>query len=108
MNIHKLIITIAIVSTFLISCVGNSESTFPEDWVGQGEIRVYELFGMDCPGCHGSIEKQLNALDGVLDSRADWTSKQVMVLIEAAAEVSDANIHEGMKRANFTPGKRLQ
>ncbi|NQT61349.1 MAG: heavy-metal-associated domain-containing protein [Candidatus Marinimicrobia bacterium] len=108
MNKYRLLTILAIVSTLLISCGSKPESVLPEEWAGRGEIRVYEVFGMDCPGCHGGLEKQLNALDGVVDSRADWTSQQVMVLIEEGVEVSDANIHEGMKRANFTPGKRLQ
>ncbi len=107
MNNYKLIATLVIVATLLMSCSSKPESALPEDWAGRGEIRIYEVFGMDCPGCHGGLEKQLNALEGVVESRADWTSQQVMVLVEVGVEVSDANIHEGMKRANFTPGKRL-
>jgi copper chaperone CopZ len=63
---------------------------------------------MDCPGCHGGLEKQLNAIKGVLDTEADWTKKQVKVVVDTSIEVSDDSIFEGMKRANFTPGKRLR
>lgn len=108
MNKYKLITAVIMMLTLLISCGSKPESALPENWAGRGEVRVYEVFGMDCPGCHGGLEKQLNALDGVIDSRADWTSKQVMVLIDPAVEVSDATIHEGMKRANFTAGERLK
>ncbi len=24
------------------------------------EVRVYEVFGMNCPGCHGGLEKLVN------------------------------------------------
>ncbi|MBC8376885.1 MAG: heavy-metal-associated domain-containing protein [FCB group bacterium] len=108
MNKYKLIVILVIVAILLMSCGSKPESALPEAWADRGEIRVYEVFGMDCPGCHGGLEKQLNALEGVADSKADWTSQQVMVLIDSGVEVSDANIHEGMKRANFTPGKRLK
>lgn len=108
MNKYKITAILLMVMTLLASCGSKPDSAFPEDWSGRGEVRIYEVFGMDCPGCHGGLEKQLNALDGVLDSRADWTSKQVMVLVKEGIEVSDAYIHEGMKRANFTPGERLQ
>ncbi|NQV29943.1 MAG: cation transporter [Candidatus Marinimicrobia bacterium] len=92
----------------MLSCSNNPETVLPEDWSGKGEVRIYEVFGMDCPGCHGGLEKQLNAIEGVLNSQADWTSKQVLVLVDPNKDVTDNAIHLGMQRANFTPGKRLQ
>ena len=73
-----------------------------------GEVRVFEVFGMDCPGCHGGLEKLIEAIPGVIDSRASWQDKRVTVIISEDAEVNDDDVRKAVERANFTPGKRLK
>lgn len=99
---------IIIVGLAMMSCAAKSTEVAADLQIVEAEVRIYEVFGMDCPGCHGGLEKQLNAIDGVLDSEADWTNKQVKVIVDPNKNVSDDSIFAGMKRANFTPGKRLQ
>ncbi len=72
------------------------------------EIRIYEVFGMDCPGCQGGVEKLVNKIPGVLDSKANWKKKQIVVRIRKGEEVSDEAIFEAIRKANFTPGKRTK
>lgn len=107
----RLLLNIGIYTGLLImlaACSHQSASLIPEDWSDRSTVRIYEVFGMDCPGCHGGIEKQVNALDGVIDSRADWTTKQVTILVDSSVNVTDVEIHAAIERANFTPGKRIQ
>lgn len=72
------------------------------------DVRVYEVFGMDCPGCHGGLEKLVNAVPGVVASQASWEDKQLTVRVADNVDVDDAAIGTAIKKANFTPGRRLQ
>jgi copper chaperone CopZ len=72
------------------------------------EIRIYEVFGMNCPGCHGGVEKLVNKLSGVVASQANWKKQRLAVKVSQDVEVKDEDIIDAIKRANFTPGKRLK
>ena len=72
------------------------------------EIRVYEVFGMDCPGCHGGVEKLVNRVEGVVTSVANWTTRRIAVKARLEANVTDEAVFEAIKRANFTPGERIK
>jgi copper chaperone CopZ len=72
------------------------------------EIRVFEVFGMDCPGCHGGVEKLVNEVPGIRTSQGNWKQQQLHVAIEPGAEVDDEAITDAIKQANFTPGKRVE
>ncbi len=71
------------------------------------EIRVYEVFGMDCPGCHGGLEKLVNRLPDVLASQANWKNQRLTVKLRQGTGLSDEDVFGAIKQANFTPGKRL-
>lgn len=93
---------------FLFTGTVCSEDTEePEDTV-KIEVRIYEIFGMGCPGCHGSIEKQVKKVEGVVSCEANWEKQQITVKVQEEADVPDKTIHKAIKKANFTPGKRLQ
>ncbi|MHC5000066.1 MAG: heavy-metal-associated domain-containing protein [Planctomycetota bacterium] len=70
--------------------------------------RVYEVFGMDCPGCHGGLEKLVRKVPGVKEAQANWQKQRLIVIVEPNAKVEDEAIYDAIKRANFTPGKKLQ
>ncbi|NQU66872.1 MAG: heavy-metal-associated domain-containing protein [Candidatus Marinimicrobia bacterium] len=101
----RLMILLAVLA---MGCSHNTPSAIPEEWKASGEIRIYEVFGMDCPGCHGGLENQLTALDGVDGAKADWVQKQVTVWVSQGNLIGDEDIHEAIKRANFTPGDRIK
>jgi len=100
-------LSLIILITFFSSCL--SERAKPAlDSTEKIEIRIYEVFGMDCPGCHGGVEKLVDKIPGVLDSEANWKKKQIVVSIRRGEEVSDETIFDTIRRANFTPGKRTK
>jgi cation transport ATPase len=72
------------------------------------EVRIYEVFGMDCPGCHGGLEDLVNKIPEVITSKANWEKQQLQVVMHPIVEVEDDVIYEAIKQANFTPGKRLK
>ncbi len=72
------------------------------------EARVYEVFGMDCPGCHGGLEKLVKKIPAVQKAEANWLKKQVVITVRPGTELNDEDIYDAIRRANFTPGNRLK
>ena len=73
----------------------------------ESEIRVYEVFGMDCPGCHGGLEKLVKKIPNVQQAEANWVKKQLTVTVQPGAELNDEDIYDAIRRANFTHGKQI-
>ena len=71
-------------------------------------VQTYEVFGMDCPGCHGGLENLALDIPGVGTAKASWQDKELTLGIEDGAEVSDEAVREAVARANFTAGERLK
>ncbi len=76
--------------------------------VVDGNVRIYEVFGMDCPGCHSAVEKQVNKIPSVAQAHANWEAKKLTIVIKDNAEFKEEDVLDAIRRANFTPGKRLK
>ena len=90
-----------------IGCNTAGEDVAAES-AGDSEIRVYEVFGMDCPVCHGGIEKLVKKLPAVEQAKGNWVKKQLTVTVRPKIELKDEDIYDAIRRANFTPGKRIK
>jgi len=101
-----IMLVIPIITFFLISCSSTKEIN--ESIYENTEIKVYEVFGMDCPGCHGGLEKLLNQHEAIAGSKADWVNQRVTIYIKLDSEISEKDIFELIERANFTPGKLIK
>ncbi|MCH8316898.1 MAG: heavy-metal-associated domain-containing protein [Bacteroidetes bacterium] len=66
----------------------------------------YQVFGMNCPGCHRAIEKQINKIPGVKSSKADWVKQEIEIFSDTI--ISEEDIFERIKKANFTPGEKIK
>jgi copper chaperone CopZ len=111
LNLVYKIISIIVISTIsLIAFVGCSGSKTNIDGIDESntEMRIYEVFGMDCPGCHGGLENLINEITGVITSEANWEKQQLKVFVSTNIIVSDEAIFDAVKKANFTPGKRIK
>ena len=94
----------------LLVCGAGCTTTNPNESVkftGDSETRVYEVFGMDCPGCHGGLEKLVKKIPAIEHAEANWQKKRLVVSVRAGAELSDEDIYDAIRRANFTVGKRI-
>ena len=78
----------------------------PED--ADMEVRVYEVFGMDCPGCHGGLEKLVLRIAAVQAAEANWGQKTLTITVKPGAELNDEDVYEAIRQANFTPGACLK
>jgi copper chaperone CopZ len=72
------------------------------------ETQLYEVFGMNCPGCHEGLEKLVKKIPAVLDAKANWREQQLLVVLHPQAELKDEDVYDAIRRANFTVGKRLR
>jgi copper chaperone CopZ len=72
------------------------------------EVRIYEVFGMDCPGCHGGLEKLVLRIPAVQAADANWEQKQLTVTVRSGADLDDHDVQTAIRKANLTPGERLQ
>ena len=98
---------------FLLCTIGCGDgkvaSTGTSDPVTAGsETRVYEVFGMDCPGCHEGMEKLVKKIPAIQQAEASWEKKQLLVVIRPGTELKDEDIHDAVRRSNFTLGKRIR
>ena len=101
-----IILLFSAVSVTLAENVQNSLTT--EKDTTQTNIVCYEVFGMDCPGCQSALEKQVKKIDGVADAKASFKEKQVFIELKPGAKVSEEEIEKRIKKANFTPGKKIE
>jgi len=90
------------------ACASGSGGDGPQTLPADGQVRVYEVFGMDCPGCHGGLEKLALRIPGVIGAQASWTEQRLTLTVEPDAAVSDADVVDAIARANFTAGERLR
>ena len=72
------------------------------------EIRIYEVFGMDCPACASGLDKLVEKIPAVKKSEANWNDKQLVVIVQPGEQLQDEDIFNAIKRSNFTPGKRIK
>lgn len=100
-------LTLAVIGVLAFGCNSPQEQTALTAEEGV-EIRVYEVYGMDCPGCHGGVEKLVNKIPAVEKSQANWKTKELAVVVRAGSELDDEEVYDAIRRANFTPGKRIR
>ncbi len=99
----------AVVLGGILGCGGAKTTVKGAEVLAPGaEVRVFEVFGMGCPGCEGGLCKLAKNIDGVSGANADWDDQRLRVTIAPGMSVDDAAIVDAIKRANLTPGKRLQ
>jgi copper chaperone CopZ len=63
---------------------------------------------MDCPDCQGGLEKLVKKIPAIQQAEANWQKKQLVVSVREGAKLSDEDIYDAIRRANFTAGKRIK
>jgi len=106
--ISFLISMLFVSSTSLFAGNELQQQVAPKDSLKNSTTVCYEVFGMDCPGCQSALEKQIKKIDGVADAKASYKDKEVRITIKPDAVVQEEEIHKRIKKANFTPGKKVE
>ncbi|MEE8335599.1 MAG: heavy-metal-associated domain-containing protein [Candidatus Neomarinimicrobiota bacterium] len=68
---------------------------------------VFQIFGMDCPGCHGGVEKLLKKINGIKTAKANYLKQEVLLVLEPGSKLDEKAVREAIEAANFTMGKRI-
>ena len=92
----------------ILGCAGSHSMKLAPSFPINEFTQIYEVFGMDCPGCHGGVEKLINRIPGVIASEANWEQQRLWVQIDPDMSVDQDDIIKAVKEANFTAGKRIQ
>ena len=69
---------------------------------------THTVYGMDCPGCHGGVEKNLEKIDGVVEASANWSKKTVTITLTDDSQVAPAEIEKAVTDSNFSLGEPVK
>ena len=73
-----------------------------------GDTLVYTVYGMDCPGCAGSLEKQVNKIESVRFSEANWLKQELKIVLVKDSALNESELEKRVKKANFTLEKGVE
>ena len=100
--------TIAVlICGMVLSCGCATTRQTPHSTTGMVQ-KTYEVFGMDCPGCHGGLEKNLLKIPGVVAAKANWKRKTVTITSKKETLVEASEIGKAIQNSNFTVGKEVK
>jgi copper chaperone CopZ len=109
-NMMRYVFFLLVLLTLFFCGVGcnSAEQDLVIESMEESETRVYEVFGMNCPGCHGGLEKLVKKILAVQEAEANWQKKQLIVMVRTEVELNDEDIYDAIRRANFTSGERIK
>ena len=87
---NKTLIVQMFAALMFMACVIGCASTPKLDVIDNSattSIRIYEVFGMDCPGCHGGVEKLVLDILGVTNAKASWVEKSLTLTIKPGSDL---------------------
>ena len=91
--------TLLMALAFMVQgCTTPTPEAAPE---GSTELS-YTVYGMDCPGCHGGLEKNLEKIPGVTDALANWKQQTVTLRLTESSDVTNEQIKQAVQDSNFT------
>lgn len=68
----------------------------------QTDTLTYTVYGMDCPGCEGGLEKQVNKIPSVKYSKANWVKQELIIVVKQDSVLNTDELEKRVKKANFT------
>ena len=73
----------------------------------QSDTLTFTVYGMDCPGCEGGLEKQVNKIPAVKYSKANWVTQELIVVVKQDSILNRDELEQRVKKANFTLSTNL-
>ena len=106
-------ILIAILLSLMISTSSNAQNRTQEDTEKpiqqniQSDTLVYTVYGMDCPGCEVGLEKQVNKIQSIQFTDANWLKQEIRIVLVQDSTLNVNELEKRVKKANFTLEKEL-
>jgi len=63
---------------------------------------TFTVYGIDCPGCAGGLEKQVNKIPAVAFSEANWVEQELKVVVKQDSTLSMDALEKRVNKANMT------
>jgi copper chaperone CopZ len=104
----KNILIIAAVLTlpsYVIAQSQTNESNHKSHVQAQSDTLNFTVYGMDCPGCEGGLEKQVNKIPAVQYCKANWVKQELNIVVKQDSSLNIAELEKRVKKANFTLDK---
>lgn len=100
-----------LVSAFILmmaasSAFGQHSNNEAQKTENKADTLEFTVYGMDCPGCEGGLEKQVNKIESVNSSEANWRKQLLQVVLEPDAKLDINTLEKRVKKANFTLDKK--
>ena len=106
MNILRLAIISLVLSSIpnFTMAQTKSEADRPQknDVDFQSDTLTYTIYGMDCPGCEGGLEKQVNKIPSIKYSKANWVNQELLIVLKPDSILNQEELERRVKKANFT------
>jgi copper chaperone CopZ len=101
---------ILFLSLFLIAIFGEagaqteegSITPAPANTVIQSDTIKFTIYGMDCPGCEGGLEKQVNKIPAIKSSTANWMKQELLVVLRKDSVLNINELEGRVEKANFS------
>ena len=68
----------------------------------QLDTLVFTVYGMDCPGCEVGLEKQVNKIQAIKFSDANWLKQELRIVMVQDSALNQDELEKRVKKANFT------
>lgn len=102
-----IILAISCMPIFLFSQTNSKEVVKQNENKSQSDTLIYTIYGMDCPGCEGGLEKQVNKIPAIIYSKANWIKQELIVVVKQDSILNNEELERRVKKANFTLGNNL-
>lgn len=107
MNFFKTLIIIG--ALFLVQSAIYAQKTNSAKHVTPGSDTLkFTVYGMDCPGCEGGLEKQVNKISSVKYCKASWANQELLVVIKKDSILQPSELEQRVKKANLTLAKGIK
>ncbi len=99
---------LAVVLLTLIPSMSQAQNNIKNDSIMYNQNNIltdtlkYTIYGMDCPGCEGGLEKQVNKIPAIRFSKADWVNQELRIVLVKDSTLNIKELEKRVKKANFT------
>lgn len=99
---------IVLIAVLFLSATSNAQNQTRDNLVIQNrqnfqtDTLVFTVYGMGCPGCEGGLEKQINKIQSVQFSDADWIKQELRIVLAKDSALNINELKKRVKKANFT------
>lgn len=103
MNVIKYIQAVLIIFILTIHALTGTGSEYqPDTGMSKTDTLLFTVYGMDCPGCEGGLEKQLYKIPAIKYCKANWIKQELKIVLKKDSTLNIGDLDRRIRKANFT------